>query len=322
MQCRAVGTCTGDALVAQGHEHGQGNRLETGKKYHPPAQHGDAVAEQVEGQQRLRAAPFMANEKRQAKHRAGEQRQYGWRCPGVALADQGNAQQQATQANNQQHGAEVIDLGLAALDRHVAQCPMDRPQRDHSQWQVDPEHPAPGQVLGQPAAEHRPGDAGHCVHAAEIALVTAPFARWHEVADDRLADRHHAPCTDPLQHTGQHQLLHVLGEGAGNRRQGEQRDAGKDHPPPAIQVTQFAVDRHRHRHRYHVPGDHPGQQADIVELCGNGRQRDGDNGLVQRAEEDGQHQSGEHVAQDGRGQGGSHEITLGMAMRPMKCNLT
>ncbi|MNM39070.1 hypothetical protein D3C81_498390 [compost metagenome] len=228
----------------------------------------------------------------------------------MALAHQGDAQQQAAKAENQQHGAKVVHLCLATLHRHVSERTANGPQGDQPQRQVDPEHPAPRQVLGQPAAQHWPGHAGRSVHAAEVALVAAAFAWGHEVANDCLAHRDHPACADTLQYPGQHQLRHVLGHGAGNGGQGEQADAGEDHPAPAVKVAQFAVDRHGHGHGHHITGDDPGQQADIAELRRDGGQRDGDDGLVQCAEEDGQHQGGEHVAQGGGGQGGGHGNTL------------
>ncbi|EJT83722.1 hypothetical protein PPS11_31216 [Pseudomonas putida S11] len=85
----------------------------------------------------------MGNEQHQAQRGAGEQGQHGRVDPGVALADQGNAQQQATQAENQQNGTQVIHLRLAALHRHAAEGAADRPQCNQPQRQVYPEHPAP-----------------------------------------------------------------------------------------------------------------------------------------------------------------------------------
>ena len=143
MQGGAVGPCTGDALVAQGHEHGQGNGLEAGEEDHPPTQHGYPIAEQTKWQQRFRAAAFVGNEQAQAKHGAGEQCQHGRVAPAMALADQGNAQQQAAQAENQQYSAKVVALRLAALYRHARQGSLNRPQGQQPQRQVDPEHAAP-----------------------------------------------------------------------------------------------------------------------------------------------------------------------------------
>ncbi len=62
------------------------------KKDHAPAQHRHPVAEQAQGQQRLRAAALMNDEQRQAQPGAGEQGHYCRVNPGVALADQGDAQ--------------------------------------------------------------------------------------------------------------------------------------------------------------------------------------------------------------------------------------
>ncbi len=172
-------------------------------------------------------------------------------------------------------------------------------QAPQAQGQIDQEHPAPGQVFGHVTAEHGPGDAGHGVHAAEVTLIATTFARRHDVANDRLADRDHPAGADALKNPRQHQLLHALRHAAEQRGQGEQADAEQHQFATPVQIAEFAVDRHRHRHRHHVAGYHPGQQADILELRGNGRHRHGDDGLVQCTEENRQHQ-GDQYAADGR----------------------
>ncbi len=158
------------------------------------------------------------------------------------------------------------------LHGQTGQGAVDSPERGDAQRHVDPEHPAPGQVLGQPAAQYRPRHAGQGIHAAEIALITASFARGHEVADDRLAHRYHAACADALQHSGQHQLRHVLSQRTADRGDSEHADSGQDHATPPIEIAQLAVDRDGHCHGHHIAGNDPGQQTDIIELRGDRRQ--------------------------------------------------
>ena len=252
VQGRAVGTGAGHALVTQGHQHGQGNRLETGDKNRAPAQHRAAVGKQVHGQQRLSRPAFVPHKRSQRQQGAGQQPQHLIVMPRMALADFGDAQQQGGQADDHQPRAEVIDDGLALRHRQPHQGAMSHVPGAGAQRQVDQKHPAPRQVLGHIATQHRPGHAGYRVHAAEIALITPTLAGRNDVANDRLAHRDHPAGTDALQHPRQHQLLHALRQAAEQRRQGEHAHADQHHGPAPIQITQLAVDRHRHGHRHHV----------------------------------------------------------------------
>ncbi|MNT66889.1 hypothetical protein D3C72_2049870 [compost metagenome] len=132
----------------------------------------------------------------------------------MALAEFGNAQQQCCQPDDHQQRAEVIDHRLALRNRQAHQRAIGHQPRAQAQRQIDQEYPAPGQVFGHVPAQHRAGDAGHCIHAAEVALIAATLAGRHDVTDDRLADRDHATGTDTLENACQHQLLHALGHAA------------------------------------------------------------------------------------------------------------
>src|SRR5580704_1218445 len=61
-----------------------------------------------------------------------------------------------------------------------------RYERDGTDWQVDVEHPPPGQVVHEEPAEQRTDHARDPKDGTERALVPAPLARRDDVADDRL----------------------------------------------------------------------------------------------------------------------------------------
>ncbi|MNE19780.1 hypothetical protein D3C80_1128740 [compost metagenome] len=250
----------------------------------------------MHGQQRFSRPSLVDDEQPQHQHRTSEQRQHLGTAPRMALADLGDAQQQCCQPDDHQHGAQVVDDRFALRNRQAHQRAMGHQPGTQAQRQVDQEHPAPGQVFGHVTAEHRAGHAGHGIHAAEIALIPAALPWRHDVTDDRLAHRNHPAGPDALEDSRQYQLFHALCHAAEHRRQGEQAHAEQHQLAPPVQVAQFAVDRHRHGHGHHVAGNHPGQQADVLELRGNGRHRNGDDGLVQRTEKDRQHQGDQHAA--------------------------
>src|SRR3546814_17388380 len=64
----AVGTRTGHALIAQQHQHRQGNRLKTGEKHRAPTQHCATVEEQVHRQQRFPGPALLPDEHRSEEH--------------------------------------------------------------------------------------------------------------------------------------------------------------------------------------------------------------------------------------------------------------
>ncbi|CRQ48515.1 hypothetical protein PAERUG_E15_London_28_01_14_03632 [Pseudomonas aeruginosa] len=300
MQRGAVGAGAGNALVAQRYQHGQRDGLEAGEERNQPTEGGGADGEQLHRHQRFAEAPLLGDEQQQGERRQGEQAEQRRVAPGCALADLGDGQEQRGEAHHHQHDAQVVDHRLPARHRQADQGSPRDGQREKADRQVDPEYPAPRQVLGEQAAEHRAGDAGDGVHAAEVTLVAAALARRDDVADDRLAHRHQPARADPLQHSRQHQLAHALREPAKQRGGGEHDDGEEHQTAAAVEVAELAVDRHRYGHRHHVGRDHPGQQVEVGVVGRDRRQGDGDDGLVEGAEEDRQHQSGEDGTDGGR----------------------
>ena len=143
MQGGAVGAATGDGLETQRHQHDQRDRLEAGEENRAPAQHRAAIGEQMHGQQRLWRAPFVEHEHHQCQQRDAQQGDDLIIAPAATLANFGNAQQQRTEADDHQHGAEVINDGFALRDRQADQRAFGDPPGEQAQRQVDQKHPAP-----------------------------------------------------------------------------------------------------------------------------------------------------------------------------------
>ena len=146
-------------------------------------------------------------------------------------------------------------------------------------------------MLGEYAAEDRPADPGRHPYAAEIGLVLAALARRDDVGNHRLHDRQDAAAAEPLQAARDNQHRHVRRQRAQDRAGDEQAERGDDHGAAAVDVAERAEHR-RHRGRGQQIGrDHPGQAGDVPELPADGRQRGGDDGLVQRGQKHRQHQA-------------------------------
>jgi len=73
--------------------------------------------------------------------------------------------------------------------RQQLQHPVGEKKGGEAERQVDPENERPVQMLGEEAAERRPGDRRCHEDRREIGLVAAPVAGRDHVADDGLAER-------------------------------------------------------------------------------------------------------------------------------------
>ena len=100
---------------------------------------------------------------------------------------------------------------------------------------------------------------------------------------------------------------HVRRQRAGDRADDEDRDADQHRDPPAMDVAELAVER-RHRGRgQEIDGDDPGQMLEVAELAPDGRQRRGDDGLVEGREEHGEKDADEDRADLGCGVSGRRQ---------------
>ena len=147
----------------------------------------------------------------------------------------------------------------------------------------------PAQVLGQPAADERAGDERDAEHGPEEALVLAALLRAEQVADDRERDREQRACADALDAAEQDQHAHVLTEAG--QRGADQEDDDADHVDrlAAVEVGQLAPERDADRAGEQVDGDRPDVVVVATQLGHDGRQGRADDGLVERAQEQPEH---------------------------------
>jgi hypothetical protein len=177
----------------------------------------------------------------------------------------------------------------------AARCPAgqrdrDDHERDDPDRQVDVEHPAPGQAVGEEPAEQRPDDARDAEDRAEGALVLAPLAGRHDVGHDRLGQHYQAAAAQPLQGAERDQLDHAVRQAAQRRADQEDHDRRLEQPLAAVLVAELAPQRRRCRRGEQVGGHYPGQMAQAAEVADDRGQRGRDDGLVERGEQDREHQ--------------------------------
>ena len=111
---------------------------------------------------------------------------------------------QAAEAQTNQTQANVIDAeAFAELDafhiRGIGDQKIRQAQREDADGNVDVENPAPGKIVGDPAAERGPDggcdDYGHAVNGESHAT----FGRLESIGEDRLLARLQAAAGGSLQ---------------------------------------------------------------------------------------------------------------------------
>jgi hypothetical protein len=219
----------------------------------------------------------------------------------LAVGAELGGQQQPAGGDGDQRRARVVDLPLDLRFLHV-QHGGDHDQRDGADRQVHVEDPAPAadpeqvSAVGEEAADQRADDHGEHEGRGEVALVLAPLGRADDLSDDREDQRHQAAAAEALQRAEGDQLVHVLRHAAQGGADQEDQDGEDEDLFRPVEVGELAVDRGDRRRGEQVRGDHPGhlgRAVRLVQVVDDRQQRGGDDGLVQRGQQQGQHQAAE-----------------------------
>ncbi|MFI7106904.1 hypothetical protein ACIBK9_11390 [Nonomuraea sp. NPDC050227] len=115
-----------------------------------------AIAEQAQGDDRVRRAALGEHEQHRQQHAGGGQAEDDRRGPGVGGAGPGGEQVHRDDRGGQEDDAEVVEAGLSALDGQV-QPDRDDGYDEGAEGQVDQEDRAPAGQVGEQAADGRAG---------------------------------------------------------------------------------------------------------------------------------------------------------------------
>jgi hypothetical protein len=138
------------------------------------------------------------------------------------------------------------------------------PRRQHGEQQanryVDEQHPAPRQPRGEhPAGEQADGPAGPG-HRREHPEGPVALAALGEVGGDQgQRGRGGDGAADPLECPGRQQPAGGGGQAPDERGEGEQQDAGDEHPAAAQDVAGAATEQQQPAEGQGVGVQHPGQ---------------------------------------------------------------
>ncbi len=221
-------------------------------------------------------------------------------APGPRRTAERGDQHQAGGDRGDQEGAEVVDdmVGRPARD---AQGGGDHGEGDDADGQVDVEHPAPAQVLGEQPAEQRSEHTGRTEHGTEKALVAAAFTRRHDIADDRHRQHDQPAAAQTLQRPEADQLPHVLCHAAQRGPDEEDDDRRLEQLLAPVLVAELAPQRRRGGRGQQIGGDDPRQVLKTAKVADDGRERRRHDGLVERGEQQPEQQGSdrdEHTAGD------------------------
>ena len=160
---------------------------------------------------------------------------------------------------------------------------------DDGHGHVDPEGPAPGEVVGEQAAEQRPDDGGDAEDGAECALVAAAFAQRDDLADHSDSGDGDGAAAEALQCARGDEHGHRSGEAAEHRSGEEDEDGGLEHFLAAEGVAELADDGGDDRRGQQVTGDDPRLVAGAAEVGDDGGQGGGHDGLVEGGQQHAEH---------------------------------
>ncbi len=259
-----------------------------GEDHGPGAEHGRR-------QDRGGGTALDGHQQRGQRDGGDDQADDGRRAPAPALTERGG-QDQAGGDRGQDGGAGVVDAGLGSPGGRGQRTGGDG-EGDDADGQVDQEGPAPGELVGEDAAQQRADDAGDAVDRTEHPLVPAAFAGRDDVTDQGEGQHDHAAAADALEHAGADQLGEVLRQAAGHGSDQEDRGRGQVQALAAEHVAELAPQRRDRRGREEIGGADPGDVVEPVEVLGYPGQRRGDDRLVQGRQED---------REDQRAHGGRH----------------
>ena len=166
---------------------------------------------------------------------------------------------QHPEAQRQEADAPQINAaGLVLADvMRVAHEGADHHHRERAHRQVEVEDPAPGVVVGDPAAERGPEDGREddaqpkCRHRRAV-----PLGR-ESLQQDGLRQRLQSAAGEALQHAEEDEPFQAGGHSAEQRGQGEAGDAGQQNPAAPEAVRQPARHRQNDGVRHQVRGDDP-----------------------------------------------------------------
>ena len=210
-------------------------------------------------------------------------------------------QQQPDRGGEQRDPGHVDARAVLPAPDRARQHARDHRHRGDADREVDEEDPAPAGLVGEEAADQRPGDEAQAHQAGEHALERGAAATGVEVGDEDEREAFERARAEALQPAPGDQLRHVLRRGRQRRAEQEERHPDQQQRAPPVPVGEPRVHRQRHGRRHEVGGDDPQVGRPPVEVAHDHGQRRPDDRLVEHREQQAGDDGGEQQALPLRG---------------------
>jgi hypothetical protein len=288
-----------DLLHPQDHEEEHGEDAgadEQGAEVGPEQRLG---AEQPEVDERLRGPALHHDEAGEQDHGQDEREDRLGGAPAEVVALDQRVDQRDEAARDEQRAGDVEAAGaLVPALRHEAQGADDG---EHGDRHVHEQHPAPGRVLGQDAAQDETdGRAAGGDGRPDAERAVALRALREDDGQQGQRRGGHERAAQALHEAGDDEQAQVAGEPAEQGGDREQHGAEQEHLAPAEPVGQLAAEQQEAAEGEGVAGDDPRQVVLALHLEGAGDvgQRDVHDRGVEHDHElaDGEHEQGEALA--------------------------
>ncbi len=293
------------------------------------SEHGDAEEEDAGGGERhagvlkerqreegFDGARFDPEEESEDEGGEGEHRLHTGRSP-AAEADFAECEEQGREPGAESGDAGPIDDALLEMRAEVGEFVIEDGDGEDAEGRVDVEDPAPGEIVGDPAAEDGADDGGDAEDRSEEALVAAALGGGEEIADDGEAEADDGAAADALEAAEEDELVHAVereGNVAGRAAEagGEDEDdgSGEIEPFAAVEVGELGEDGDGDGGGEQVGGGDPGIAVEPVEAFDDAGHGDADDGLIHGGEQEGEQHAGD--GEDELAAGESGEAAAGV----------
>ena len=210
----------------------------------------------------------MPRNSREQRHGAGQQAERLGRAPAVLVAvhDRVHGQHQRRRHG---HRAGHVEPAAARLAAAAGQEPQREQHHGNADRQVDEEDPVPVEDVGEHAAEQDADRAAARGDEAEHAHRLGAVGRLgEEIHHERERHGRGDRAAHALHRTRGDQELLRGRQAAGQRGDGEQRDAGQEQPAVAVQVAEPPAQQQEAAERQqigvHDPGQRRRREAEVV----------------------------------------------------------
>ncbi len=262
----------------------------------------DGVPEQPQRDEGFGGAALGDEEEDGGRGGARAEAEHGTGVPGVLGASPAGQQHRAGRGGGEQQGAQEVEAGPGGRFGEL-EHQGDDDHGDEAERHVDVEAPAPGEVVGEVAAEQRSGHGREAEGGADQPHEAAALPRGHDVGHDRLDADQQSARADALHRAVGDQLVHGR-RAAGQRGADDEDEDGELEDALAAQlVAELAVDGQSDGGGEEIGGEGPGHAVQAVQLADDLRERGGDDHLLEGGEQQREHQRDEDEADPARAQG-------------------